>query len=154
LKLPNRSDEASVLADESVRGFLLTDSELRTMNALLLPVAVLLAALAGLFFLGSYLWYRHAVRLHAESLFPDDATGVRLLRYGVSTGAATFGGFLLVSVLYLLAGSTAGTTTGPALDPMPFETVAIGLFALSLSTFCVAGVGYAADAIRRRLGVR
>jgi|GEM_PF-3189593 hypothetical protein len=124
------------------------------MNALLLPVAVLLAALAGLFFLGGYLWYRHAVRLHAESLFPDDATGVRMLRYGVSAGAATFGGFLLVSVLYLLAGSTAGTATGPALDAVPFETVAVGLFALSLSTFCVAGVGYATDAIRRRLGVR
>jgi uncharacterized membrane protein len=124
------------------------------MNALLLPLAVLLAVLAGLFFLGGYLWYRHAVRFHAESLFPDDATGVRLLRYGVSAGAATFGGFLLVAVLYILAGSTAGTRTGLALDAQPFETVAVGLFALSLSTFSVAGVGYAADAIRQRLGVR
>ena len=124
------------------------------MNALLVPLSVLLAALAGLFFLGAYLWYRHAVRLHAESLFPDDATGVRLLRYGVSAGAATFGGFLLVAVLYILAGSTAGTRTGLALDAQPFETVAVGLFALSLSTFSVAGVGYAADAIRQRLGVR
>ena len=124
------------------------------MNALLLPLSVLLAALARLCFLGAYLWYRHAVRLHAESLFPDDATGVRLLRYGVSAGAATFGGFLLVAVLYILAGSTAGTRTGLALDAQPFETVAVGLFALSLSTFSVAGVGYAADAIRQRLGVR
>jgi hypothetical protein len=124
------------------------------MNALLLPLSVLLAALAGLFFLGAYLWFRHAVRLHAESLFPDDSTGVRLLRYGVSAGAATFGGFLLVSVLYILAGSTANRGARPALDAVPFEAIAVGLFALSLSTFSVAGVGYAADAIRQRLGVR
>jgi hypothetical protein len=124
------------------------------MNALLLPVAVLLAALAGLFFLGAYLWFHHALRLHAESFFPDDATGVRLLRYGGTAGAASFGGFLLVSVLSFLAESTTDTSAGSTLGSMPFEAVAVGLFLLSLSTFCVAGTGYAADAIRQRIGVR
>ncbi|WP_254839420.1 hypothetical protein [Natronomonas marina] len=119
------------------------------MMAWLLPVCLLLTVVAGSLFLVAYLWYRHALRLHAESLFPEDALGVRLLRYGGAAGLASFGGFLLTFVFYLLAagtGSTAVTATVPLLE------VAVGLFLLSLSTFLVAGVGYGTDALRERFG--
>jgi hypothetical protein len=122
------------------------------MIAWLLPVSLLLSLLAGVLLLTAYLWYRHALRLHAESLFPEDALGVRLLRYGGAAGLSSFGGFLLTFVFYLLAtrtGSTAVTATVPLLE------IAVGLFLLAISTFLVAGIGYGADALRTRLdGVR
>jgi O-antigen/teichoic acid export membrane protein len=120
------------------------------MSALLLVLAVALSGVAGGFFLAGYLWYRHAPRLHAETVFPDDAVGVRLLRYGVAAGFASFGGFLFVFVFHLLVSGTAGTS-GPA-AALPLEETAVGLFVLALATFLVAGAGYAVDALRGQSG--
>ena len=95
------------------------------MTTWLLPVSLLLTFLAGVLLLTAYLWYRYALRLHAESLSPENALGVRLLRYGGAAGLSSFGGFLLVFVFYLPAtrtGSTAVTATVPLLE------VAVGLF--------------------------
>lgn len=122
--------------------------------ALLLPVAAVLAVLAGVCALAGYLWYQHAARLHAESFFPDDATGIWLLRHGVAAGFATFGGFLLAFVLFLFASDVGAVDPQRPLVGLPFFPVAVGLFLLSLSLFVVAGVGYAADALRARFGVR
>ncbi|MFT4883408.1 MAG: hypothetical protein ACI8U4_000914 [Natronomonas sp.] len=124
------------------------------MRPLLVVLALLLSGFAGVFFLGSFLWYRHASRLYSETVFPDDAAGVKLLRYGVTAGFAAFGGFLFVFVFHLLVVGTAGTDSGMAalLGALPLEETAVGLFLLSLATFLVAGVGYAADALRGRFG--
>jgi O-antigen/teichoic acid export membrane protein len=127
------------------------------MSPLVLLLAFALSGVAGVFFLGSYLWYRHAPRLYAGSVFPDDAAGVRLLRYGIATGFASFGGFLFVFVFHLLVLGAAGTDSGltALLASLPLEETAVGLFVLSLATFCVAGAGYATDALRERFdGVR
>lgn len=124
------------------------------MNALLLPVALLLSVLAGAFFLVAYLWYEHAATLHAESFFPDDSAGVWMLRHGVAAGFATFGGFLMTFVLYLLARSLGATDPQRPLVGLPFEQVSVGLFLLALALFVVGGTGYAADALRARFGVR
>lgn len=124
------------------------------MSALLLPVALLLSVLAGVFFLAGYLWYEHAATLHAESLFPDDSTGVWMLRHGVAAGFVTFGGFLLTFVLYLLARDLGAAAPDRPLVGLPFEQVSVGLFLLALALFVVAGTGYAADALRARFDVR
>jgi hypothetical protein len=120
------------------------------MSPFLLLLALALSGLAGVFFLGSYLWYRHAPRLYAESVFPDDAAGARLLRYGIAAGFASFGGFLFVFVFHLLVLGAAGSDSGltALLASLPLEETAVGLFVLALATFCVAGAGYAADAFR------
>ncbi len=125
------------------------------MSLVLVLLAVLLTGLAGVLLLASYLWFRFAPRVHAETLFPDDARGVALLRYGVAAGFATFGGFLFVFVLHLMALSASPGPAGAEgpLVGLPFEEVAVGLFLLSLSTFLVAGSGYAAEALRTR-GIR
>ena len=114
------------------------------MHPLMLLVVLLLSGVAGLAFLVAYLWYRHALHLHAESFFPDDAVGVRMLRYGGTTGLAAFGGFLLAFIFHLMIAETGGraVTVG-----FPLLETAVGLFLLSLSTFVVAGVGYSADAL-------
>ncbi|MEF8808949.1 hypothetical protein [Natronomonas sp.] len=124
------------------------------MRPLLVVIALLLSGFAGVFFLGSFLWYRHAPRLHAETVFPDDAVGIELLRYGVAAGFASFGGFLFVFVFHLLVVGMAGTDAGltASLAALPLEETAVGLFALSLATFLVAGAGYAADALRGGFG--
>ena len=120
------------------------------MHPLMLPAVLLLAGIAGLAFLVAYLWYRHA--LHAELFFPDDAVGVRMLRYGGTTGLAAFGGFLLAFVFHLLVTETGGRAVAVG---VPLLETAVGLFLLSVSTFVVAGVGYGADALRAWLkGVR
>ena len=124
------------------------------MNALLLLVALLLSVLAGAFFLSAYLWYVYAARLHAESFFPDDSTGVWMLRHGVAAGFATFGGFLLTFVLSLFASSVDASGPERPLVGLPFEPVAVGLFLLALALFVVAGAGYAADALRARFDAR
>jgi hypothetical protein len=118
------------------------------MTTWLLPVSLLLTFLAGVLLLTAYLWYRYALRLHAESLSPENALGVRLLRYGGAAGLSSFGGFLLVFVFYLLATRTGSTAVAETIPPLE---VAVGLFLLSLSTSLVAGLGYGADALRTRL---
>ena len=118
------------------------------MTTWLLPVSLLLTFLAGVLLLTAYLWYRYALRLHAESLSPENALGVRLLRYGGAAGLSFFGGFLLVFVFYLLATRTGSTAVA---ETIPLLEVAVGLFLLSLSTSLVAGLGYGADALRTRL---
>ena len=118
------------------------------MTTWLLPVSLLLTFLAGVLLLTAYLWYRYALRLHAESLSPENALGVRLLRYGGAAGLSSFGGFLLVFVFYLLATHTGSTAVAETIPPLE---VAVGLFLLSLSTSLVAGLGYGADALRTRL---
>lgn len=122
----------------------------REMSALLFAIAILLSGLAGVLLLAAYLWYHHALRLHSESIFPRDATGAVLLRYGVAAGFVTFAGFLLASVLHLMALTAAGTNPEGPLAGLPYEEVAVGLFLLSLATFLVAGTGYATDVLRRR----
>lgn len=124
------------------------------MSGFLLAIALGIAVLAGTFFLSAYLWYRHALRVHEKTLFPDNAVGVRMLRYGVSIGFAAFGGFLLAFVFHLVVTTDTGGLTGlqATLAALPFEEVAVGLFLLALATFCVAGAGYATDALRRRFG--
>lgn len=125
------------------------------MSALLVVLAVSLSAFAGAFVLAGYLWYAHASRLHEGSVFPEHRTGVRLLRYGGAAGFATFGGFLFTFVFYLLvegAGDGTAPVGGSALLQVPFREVAVGLFLLSLATFCVAGAGYATDAVLARFG--
>lgn len=122
------------------------------MSALLFGVAVILSGLAGVLVLVGYLWYHHALRLHSESIFPRDATGAVLLRYGVTAGFVTFAGFLLSFVLHLMALTAAGSNPDGPLASLPYEEVAVGLFLLSLATFLVAGTGYATDALRRRSG--
>jgi hypothetical protein len=118
------------------------------MTTWLLPVSLLLTFLAGVLLLTAYLWYRYALRLHAESLSPENALGVRLLRYDGAAGLSSFGGFLLVFVFYLLATRTGSTAVA---ETIPLLEVAVGLFLLSLSTSLVAGLGYGADALRTRL---
>ena len=118
------------------------------MTTWLLPVSLLLTFLAGVLLLTAYLWYRYALRLHAESLSPENALGVRLLRYGGAAGLSSFGGFLLVFVFYLLATHTGSTAVAETIPPLE---VAVGLFLLSLSTSLVAGLGYGSDALRTRL---
>ncbi|PSQ41405.1 hypothetical protein BRD14_06485, partial [Halobacteriales archaeon SW_5_68_122] len=78
------------------------------MHPLTLPAVLLLSGVAGLAFLVAYLWYRHALYLHAELYFPDDAVGIRMLRYGGTTGLAAFGGFLLAFVFHLLVTEAGG----------------------------------------------
>jgi hypothetical protein len=111
-------------------------------------VSLALAVLAGGLLVGAGLWYQYALRLHERTPFPEDALGVRLLRYGGAVGLASFAGFLLAFGLYLLA---AGTGFTPLTRTVPLRETAVGLFLLALSTFVVAGVGYAADAVRARL---
>jgi hypothetical protein len=124
------------------------------MSALLLPVALLLSVLAGAFFLVGYLWYGHAATLQATSIFPDDSTGVWMLRHGVAAGFVTFGGFLLTFVLFLFAREIGAASPDRPLVGLPFEQVSVGLFLLALALFVVAGGGYAADALRARFGIR
>lgn len=122
------------------------------MTTWVLPVALLLTLVAGMLFLGAVLWYRYALRLHERTLFPKDALGVQLLRYGGTVGLSSFAGFLLAFVVYLLAVATGYTALTAA---VPLLELSVGLFLLSLSTFVVAGVGYGADLLRARLdGVR
>ena len=115
------------------------------MHPLMLPAVLLLAGIAGLAFLVAYLWYRHALYLHAELYFPDDAVGIRMLRYGGTTGLAAFGGFLLAFVFHLLVTEAGGRAVAVG---FPLLETAVGLFLLSVSTFVMAGVGYGADALR------
>lgn len=117
------------------------------MRALIVLIGVLLAALAGVFFLAGIFWYRYALELHAERLFPDDSFGVALLRYGVAAGFLTFGGFLLAFVLHLMAVS-AGAAAGGPLSWVPFRETAVGLFLFALGLFIIGGTGYAVDAVR------
>ena len=118
------------------------------MHPLMLSAVLLLAGVAGLAFLAAYLWYRHVLHLHAESFFPNNAVGVRMLRYGGTAGLAAFSGFLLAFVFHLLVADAGGqgATVG-----VPLLETAVGLFLLSLSTFLVAGVGYGTDALRAKL---
>ena len=115
------------------------------MRPLMLPAVLLLSGVAGLAFLVAYLWYRHALYLHAELYFPDDAVGIRMLRYGGTTGLAAFGGFLLAFVFHLLVTEAGGRAVAVG---FPLLETAVGLFLLSVSTFVMAGVGYGADALR------
>lgn len=124
------------------------------MNALLLPVTLLLTVVVGACFLSGYLWYGHAARVHATTFFPDDATGVSMLRHGVAAGFFTFGGFLLTGSLSLLDREFGASNPERPLVGLPFEPIAVGLFVLALSLFVVGGVGSAADAFRTRTGVR
>lgn len=124
------------------------------MSALLLPVALLLALLAGAFVLAGYLWYEHAATLHATSFFPEDSTGVWMLRHGVAAGFVTFGGFLVTFVLYLFASDLGAGSPDRPLVGLPFQEVSVGLFLLALALFVVAGAGYAADALRARFDAR
>lgn len=128
------------------------DEKPAVMTAWVLPVSLVLTVLAGALFLGAVLWNRHALDLHERSLFPEDAVGVKLLRYGGTVGLASFAGFLLAFVFYLIAVDTGFSAL---IGTVPMLEIAVGLFLLSLSTFLVAGVGYGADALRARLdGVR
>jgi hypothetical protein len=71
-----------------------------------------------------------------------------------AAGFASFGGFLFVFVFHLLVIGTADSNSGLSalLAALPLEETAVGLFLLALATFCVAGAGYTADAIRARFG--
>lgn len=122
------------------------------MSALLFAVAVVLSGFAGALLLAGYLWYHHALRLHSESVFPKDAAGVVMLRYGLAAGFVTFGGFLLTFVLHLLALSAAGGNPDGPLVGLPYEAVSVGLLSLSIASFVVGGAGYATDALRNRSG--
>lgn len=124
------------------------------MSVILLPVGILLSAVAGLFFLAGYLWYHHAHRLHEETFFPEDAAGIWMLRHGVSAGFVAFAGFLFTFVFHLLATDMATESLSRPqrwLVGLPYLRVAVGLFLLALAMFIVAGCSYAVDAVRTRV---